>query len=145
MVCIPKMARRKISPAHDIHYCPNFFLLLFHTQHPNIVLRMCVYVCIYIYIHIWLHRDCIEVPLLTNNTCCKWNILHKSGAARSVDWIFIIVAPPWRWLVEYETQDEMFYHPHNKPLIQLSEWEPDEHPLPTTMAVAVFWQWHLNG
>jgi hypothetical protein len=115
----------------------NFFFISF----PHPASQYCeryVCVCVYIYIYICLHGNCIEVPLLTNNTCCKWNVLHKLGAARSVDWIFIIPAPPWQWLGEYETLDEMFYHPHNKTLIQVTKWDPEEHPLPTKMAVAMF-------
>ena len=124
---------------------PQFFLISFpHPASQHCERYVCVYVCVYVYVYIhihayiWLPRDWIEVLLLTNNTCCKWNMLHKSGAVWSVDWIFSIAAPPWQWMGEYEIQVGMFYHPHNKPLIQVSEWEPDEHPLPTTMTVAVF-------
>jgi hypothetical protein len=49
--------------------------------------------------HIWLRRDCI------------WSatFLHKSVAVRSVDWIFIVRVPAWRWLGEYVTSDKTFY------------------------------------
>ena len=55
-----------------------------------------MYVCIYIYIHI---SDCVvtvyELPLLPNNTESEI-FLHKLGAVRSVDWIFITGVPDWR-------------------------------------------------
>ena len=38
-----------------------------------------------------------------------WNTSHKSEALRSVDWIFIVGVPAWRWLGEYETSDTIFY------------------------------------
>ena len=130
---------QKDFPSTWYSLLPQFFKISFpHPASQHCERYVCVYMYIHTHTHIWLHRDCIEVPLLTNNTCCKWNILHKSGAVRSVDWIFIVAAPPWQWMGEYETRDGMFYHPHNKPLIQVSEWEPDEHPLSTTMTDAVF-------
>ena len=36
-------------------------------------------------------------------------ILKRSGAVRSVDWIFITGAPAWRWLGEYVTLYRTFY------------------------------------
>jgi len=45
--------------------------------------------------------DCVEVIsellLLPNNMAIE-TFLHKSGAMRSADWMFIIGAPAWRWL-----------------------------------------------
>jgi hypothetical protein len=47
-----------------------------------------------------------ELPLLANNTACE-TFLLKSGAVRSVEWIFIIGTPAW--LGEYVTVGKMFY------------------------------------
>ena len=45
---------------------------------------------------IYVQSDCVEtvyeLPLLPNNTASEM-FLHKSGAVRSVDWIFIIGVP----------------------------------------------------
>ena len=50
----------------------------------------------YLYIHI---LDCVktifELPLVPNNTASE-TFVHKSGAVRSADWIFIIGVPAWR-------------------------------------------------
>jgi len=71
------------------------------------------------YVHIGLHiSDCAqsvhESPLLRNNTASE-TFLHKSGAVRSDDWIFIAGVLAWRWLGEYVTSDKTFY---NLPLTQ---------------------------
>ena len=51
---------------------------------------MCIYIYIYIYMYIYI-SDCVqtvyELPLLPNNTGSE-PFLHKSGAARSFDWMF---------------------------------------------------------
>jgi hypothetical protein len=57
-----------------------------------------------VYIYIYTHTpDCVkivcELPLLQNNAASA-TFLHQSGPVRSVDWIFIIGAPAWRWLGE---------------------------------------------
>ena len=56
--------------------------------------------------------DFVEVvyvlPLLPNNTASE-TFLHKSGAVRSVDWMFITGVPAWPCLGEYVTLDKMFY------------------------------------
>jgi hypothetical protein len=39
---------------------------------------------------------------------CSETFLYKLVAVRSVDWIFIIGAPVWRWLGEYVTLDRTF-------------------------------------
>jgi hypothetical protein len=36
------------------------------------------------------------LPLLSNNTDSK-TLLHKSGAVRSVRWLFSIGVPAWPW------------------------------------------------
>ena len=58
------------------------------------------HVYIYIYIYIYAHiSDCVEtvneLPLIPNNTASK-TFLHKLGAVRSVDWMFIIGLSAWR-------------------------------------------------
>ena len=62
-------------------------------------------------VHIYI-SDCLqavyELPLLPNNTASE-TFLHKSAAVRSVDWIFIIGAPVWRWLGECVTLGRKFY------------------------------------
>jgi hypothetical protein len=56
--------------------------------------------------------DCVEtvykLPLLPNNIASEI-FLQKSGAVRSVDWIFIIGAPACRWLGENVTLDRTLY------------------------------------
>jgi len=37
------------------------------------------------------------------------NIFAHIGAVRSVDWIFIVGAPVWRWLGEHVTLGRTFY------------------------------------
>ena len=79
---------------------PNFYF--FCLTGASIV--QIIYVCIYI--HIWLRTDCIWITVPT-----KWQseiFLHKSGAVRSVDWIFITGPPVWRRLDEYVTLDKTF-------------------------------------
>jgi len=67
-----------------------------------------LYIVNNIYTHI---SDCVEIlhelPLLPNNTASK-TFLHKTGAVRSVDWIFIVWALTWRWQGEYVTLDRTF-------------------------------------
>ena len=92
----------KISLARGIHCCPKCFFLL-PNQHPYIVKNMCSYTRIL--------SDCIEtvyeLPLLPNNTASE-TFLHKSGAVRSVEPMFIIGKPVLRWLGEYVTLDRTF-------------------------------------
>jgi hypothetical protein len=63
------------------------------------------YVPIYTHLTVW--QTVYELQLPPNNTACE-TFLHKSGAVRSVDWIFIMKAPAWRWLGEYVTSDKTF-------------------------------------
>ena len=74
-----------VNLSHGIHCCPNYFRFFRPT---NI-------------------SDC-AVPLLPNNTASE-GFLHKSGAVRSFDSIFITGAPAWRWLDEYVTVDITCY------------------------------------
>ena len=85
---LANLGTRKIFLTRAIHYSPNyFFLFLLPDQCLHIVNNMCIYT------HI---ADCIEIvyelPLLPNNTVSE-TFLHKLGAVRSVDWMFIIWAP----------------------------------------------------
>jgi len=50
--------------------------------------------CMYIHIS-YCVQIVYELLLQPNNTASE-TFLHKSGAVRSVDWIFIIVSPAWR-------------------------------------------------
>ena len=64
-------------------------------------------ICLYIYISDRVETVC-ELLLLPNNTASE-TFLHKSGAVRSVDWVFITGAPVWRWPGEYVTLDRTCY------------------------------------
>ena len=100
-----KVASGNSSLVHGFKFCP-FFLFLCLTSF-SILWGTCMYVHIYIYIY-----GCVEtvyeLPLPPNSTLSEI-FLHKSGDVRSVDWIFIIVGPTWRWLGEYVTLDGTFY------------------------------------
>ena len=94
MARVPKMAR-------DIHCCAN----LFHFARPaSKILRR---ICVYIYTH-----TCAEfvyqLPLLPDNTVSEI-FLHRSVGARSVDRIFTIGTPSWRWLGDYVTLGRTFW------------------------------------
>ena len=82
------------------------FCYLFCPTRVSILRTTCVYIALHI-------SDCVqivyELPLLPNNTASE-TFLHKSGALRSVHWIFIIGVPPWRWLGEYVTLNKTFYN-----------------------------------
>ena len=66
------------------------------------------YVCVYT--HIRLRRGCKWIAVAAKQyDKASEKFLHKSEAVRSVDWIFIIVAPAWRWLGEYVTFDKLFH------------------------------------
>ena len=52
-----------------------------------------------------------ELPSLPNNNASE-TFLHKSGAVRSVDWMFIIGAPVWRRWGECVTLDKTNYGLH---------------------------------
>jgi hypothetical protein len=102
MAYLPKTARRKISLALSIHCCPNFLKIsfarpasLYCDEHVHIYISECLEIL-------------YELPLLPNNTAGE-TFLHKSGAVRSVDWIFNTGVPAWRWLGEYLTLDKTSY------------------------------------
>ena len=100
---VPKMASGKISLARGIYCCPS----LFCPTHSSVCIVKNVRVCVYIYTHLTPYRLCMNYRCYQITQ--QWNILHKSGAVRSVDWIFIIGAPVWRWLGQYATLDRPFY------------------------------------
>jgi hypothetical protein len=86
------VARGNLSLARGIPFCPIFFLL--PDQRLYAVKNVCVCVCVCLCIRTHT-SDCVgivcELLLLPNNTASD-TFLHKSGAVRSVDWIFIIGA-----------------------------------------------------
>ena len=86
------------------------FSFLLHDQLLYIVKNMCVY--IYIHMSECLGTVC-EWPLLPNSTA-REAYLHKTVTVWSVNWIFIIGAPAWRWLGECVTLDRTFYCLHFK-------------------------------
>jgi hypothetical protein len=55
----------------------------------------------YIYTYLTAYR--LYMNYRRYQTTLQWNIFTQIGALRSVDWIFIVGAPAWRWLGEYVT------------------------------------------
>ena len=117
------LARGSISWARGIQCCPNMFYsfcptsfsILWRIYIYSIYIYICVCVCARVCVctHTHTHApDCVEIvyeiPLLSNNTASE-TFLHESGAVQSVDWIFIIRAPAWRWLDDYVTLGKTFY------------------------------------
>jgi len=98
MALVPKITSGKTSLARGIHCCP-----IFSFARPS---SLYCQECVYIRIHI---SDCLEtvftLPLLPNDTASE-TLLQEPRAVRSVGWIFIIVAPAWRWLREYVPLDD---------------------------------------
>ena len=100
------MARGPISLARSVSCCPNFFISFARPASPYCEDYVCIYIYIYIYIythththtHTYLRRICIWVTIATKQRCSE-TVLHKPGTVRNVDWIFILEAPAWRWLV----------------------------------------------
>ena len=80
------------------------FFLLFYPTSFSILGRICAYAHISSYV-----ETANNLPLLPNNTASE-TFLHKSGAVRSADWIFIVGAPAWRWLREYVAMEKRFYN-----------------------------------
>jgi hypothetical protein len=91
----------KISLAHSINCCPNFFLVTWPAS---------LHCEEYVYKHIYACAETVhELPLLPNNTASA-TLLHELGVVQSVGLIHIIVAAAWRWLGEYVTLDRTFYN-----------------------------------
>jgi len=95
---MPKMARGKVSLPSGIHCLPNFCIYFAWPVAP--------YCDWYVYTYTCLCRNCVWITVAT---ICEWNILQTSGVMRSVDWVFTIWAPAWRWLGDYVTLDKTFY------------------------------------
>ena len=98
---VPRMALGKIPLARSILYRPNIFY--------SFAWPASLYCEHYVYIHTYL----IPYRLYMNYRCyqvtLQWNIFTQIGALRSVDWIFIVGAPVWRWLGEKVTLGRTFY------------------------------------
>jgi len=100
------MARGKISLALALPILFSFARPASLHYEEHVCVRACV--CIHIHTHIPDGVENVyELPLLPSNTAIV-TFLHKPGAVRSVDWIFIIVAPAWRLGSEYVTLDKTF-------------------------------------
>jgi len=76
------------QPTHTHTHTPHHTHTHTHTHTPHT--------------HIWLRTDCMWITVVTKWHCSD-SFLHKSGAVRSVDWIFIVRATAWRWMGEYGT------------------------------------------
>jgi hypothetical protein len=94
---LTNLRHERLGTRHSLLY--QFFIAL----RPYIVKKRCVYT------HI---SDCVqivfELPLLRSKNK-KWNIFTQIRAVRSVDWIFIVVAPAWRWQRQYMILGRSFY------------------------------------
>lgn len=77
---MPKMASRKITLAFGIHYHPKIFVL------PDQRLYIMNYICIYISDGIEIIYEISLQPKITSSEL----FLHKLGAVRRVDWVFVI-------------------------------------------------------
>jgi hypothetical protein len=89
----------------------------------------------WMYAYIWLVRDYIWITAAVKSYC-EWNIFAHSRECWEV--LTVCFAWAWQWMGKYMTLDKTLYSPFSKPLRQACQWEPDEHPLPIIMAVAVF-------
>ena len=70
--------------------------------------NMCLCVCVCIHTHTQTaHR--LYMNYRWYQITVKWNVLHISGAVRSVDWIFIIGTLVCVWLGQYVTLDRTSY------------------------------------
>jgi hypothetical protein len=87
---------------HAAFAAVRIFLFLSPDLRRYIVDSMCIYT------QIGLCTDCTWITVVTKIPL-QWNVFTQIGALRSVDWIFIVGAPVWRWLGEYVTLDRTFY------------------------------------
>ena len=103
MALVSKMAEGMISLASGIHCCPSFY----YSFAPPASL------CCKQYSHVYINTYLTAYRLYMNYRCyqitLQWNIFPQIGAVRSVDWIFIVGAPVWRWLDQYVTLGRTFY------------------------------------
>jgi hypothetical protein len=90
------MARGKISVALAVPILFPFARLASFYYEELVCVCVCVCVCARVYIFI---SDGVEIvyklQFLPSNIASE-TLLHKPGALRSVDWVFIIGAPAWR-------------------------------------------------
>ena len=115
MARVPTMARWKISLTRSIHCCPistNFFS-------PTTVATLRRTICVYIQMCDSV-QTVHQLPLQPNNTAVI-NIFTAIWAVRSVQWIFIVVAPVWRWPDRYVTLGRTFYC-----LLLNSKWQQQQ-------------------
>jgi len=103
MAWLPKTARGKSSLALRTHWYPIFVYFFCPTGVP-MLWRMCARM----HIAAWT-ETVYELPLLPNNTASETS-LHKPGAMRSVDWIFIFGSPAWRRPGECMAVGKTFYN-----------------------------------
>jgi len=107
---------RKGSEARGIHCCPissNFFS-------PTTVATLRRTICVHIQMCDSV-QTVYQLPLQPNNTAVI-NIFTAIWAVRSVHWIFIVVAPVWRWPDRYVTLGRTFYC-----LLLNSKWQQQQH------------------
>jgi hypothetical protein len=100
------------------HACPKWRVERFLGTRDSLLSQFLNFFCSTSVSILWRTRICIHIsdcvetvyklPLLPNETASEI-FLHKSGAVRSVDWIFIIGAPAWGWLGEYVALEKTFY------------------------------------
>jgi hypothetical protein len=130
MARVPKWhAKNFFVTRHSMLF--QIFSFLLPDQLTYIVRNMCIST------HMWWRTDCIRITVLPNNTASE-TFLHKAGAVRSVDWIFINGSQVWRYLGEYVTWDTTFYSTRNTPPTQVSKLEPHEQLLRRTTSVVVW-------
>ena len=94
------MRKGYIGKRHSL--LSHVFFYFFCPTNVSLLWRICVY------LHI---SDCVgivyELPWLTNNTASEI-FLHKLGAVRSADWVFITTSQSWWWVGEYVTLVKIF-------------------------------------
>ena len=92
MSYVPNTAcKKKKILARGIQCCPNYFLSFCPTSF--YIMR----------IHTYVTADRLYVNYRRYPITLQWNTFTQFGAVRSVDWIFIVGAPVWRWLGDYVT------------------------------------------
>jgi len=78
----------------SIHCCPNIFYSSAPPTSPycehNVYTRTYTYLTVY---RLYMNYRCYRITL-------QRNTFTQIGAVRSVNWVFIVGAPVWRWLGE---------------------------------------------
>ena len=98
---VPKISPEKTSLVSDLHCWPNISI--------SFAPRPSLYCAQYVYIHTYLTAQRLYMNYRCYQITLQWNIFTQIGGVRSVDWIFIVGVPDWRWLGEYVTLDRTFY------------------------------------